>query len=171
MVITTINFSERFDKNYFDKSFLLITSDSMGPNIKKGSVVITKINHQLYRIGDVIVFNYPYNLQRNIAHRIIRIDKEGYITRGDANNTDDPWLVTDDIIVGKVFFDIPYLGYPILFLRSKIGLFIGFLVPLVVLMLMEVEIVVEEGRQLLKLSTRRLRPIYKRLQFKLNSVK
>ena len=34
-----------------------------------------------------------------------------YKTQGDANNVVDDWELTDDAILGKVIFHLPYLGY------------------------------------------------------------
>lgn len=33
-------------------------------------------------------------------------------TKGDNNNANDPWVITEDDMIGTVSFMIPYIGYP-----------------------------------------------------------
>ncbi len=53
------------------------------------------------RVGDVIVFPHP-NGTVDVVHRIIKIRRDGVITRGDNNNKIDPYSVRFDDITGKV---------------------------------------------------------------------
>ena len=90
----------------------VITSGSMEPTIKKGSLVII-IPHDEYRQGDIISFNDPVIGNNN--HRIVGIVNSGgvtyFITKGDAATRPDHIPVTMDRIVGKIVLTFPYLGY------------------------------------------------------------
>jgi len=70
-------------------------------------VIGTKLSD--LKVGDVIVFDanqgYP------VVHRIVKIEKNGFRTKGDHNPVEDPWIVTPDNIHGKAIFVIPKLGY------------------------------------------------------------
>ena len=50
-----------------------------------------------------------------VTHRIIGIDEEAQQlhTQGDANETEDAAPVAFTNVVGKVFFHLPLLGYPV----------------------------------------------------------
>jgi len=106
----------------------VITSGSMEPTIKKGSLVII-IPHDEYRQGDIISFNDPVIGNNN--HRIVGIVNSGgvtyFITKGDAATMPDHIPVTMDRIVGKIVLTFPYLGYAAYF-----GLFAA-LVPIILI--------------------------------------
>lgn len=50
---------------------------------------------------------------------MIRKEHKGYVTKGDANNREDPTVVTADQIMGKVIFSLPCLGYAAVFVRQR----------------------------------------------------
>ena len=52
-----------------------------------------------YEIGEIITYSEEENL---ITHRIIEKTENGYITKGDANNTPDEKNVDSTQIKGKV---------------------------------------------------------------------
>ena len=69
--------------------------------------------------GQVIVF---LDNQTKIVHRVVRIERIGnevrYITKGDANESEDFGYITDQDIVGLTDIKVAYIGYPTLWLRS-----------------------------------------------------
>ena len=98
-----------------------ITSGSMWPSLKKGDFVLIKgINSkEEIKVGDIVVYKNPKGFT---IHRIIQMDEDTFVTKGDANNTNDPPIKYEEII-GKPLgsnqkpFRIPILG--------NIGIFIG----------------------------------------------
>ncbi len=100
-----------------------IGSESMSPNIEKGdSVLYMKVkNENDLKEGDILVFNSGNKI---IIHRLVEIKKDGnktyFITKGDANNTNDSLNLTIDNIRGKVLFKIKYLSYPTLLLKELV---------------------------------------------------
>ena len=80
------------------------------------------------RVGDVIVYPHPSRTV-DVVHRIIEINRDGVITRGDNNNKIDPYTVQFDDIIGKVIAAkrktrlIPVKGGKIGFCIHKLMLF------------------------------------------------
>ncbi len=89
-----------------------VTSSSMEPGIKAESLVLVS-KQKKYEIGDVITYKTLQNTTP-ITHRIIEIFKtQGkyfITTKGDNNENEDPYPVSQEEIIGKVFLTIPYLG-------------------------------------------------------------
>ena len=77
-----------------------------------------------YEIDSVIMFETTHGV--TVTHRIVGYDEEaeGFITRGDANNTEDDERVTPDRIVGEVICVFPGAGVAIKWLRTPMGLMI-----------------------------------------------
>jgi len=115
----------------------IVQSGSMQPEIKMGSVVaikphLTSSGQADYKIGDVITFQVGRN-KEPITHRIYDIKIVGgeprYITKGDANNAPDQREISQREIIGKVLFDIPYLGYVVNFAQKPIGFSLIIIIP------------------------------------------
>ena len=76
-----------------------VMSSSMETQIHKGDYIIVK-NTNNYKKGDIVTYkeNDYY-----ITHRIVEINGNKVITKGDANNTNDEEIDKNDI-VGKYIF-------------------------------------------------------------------
>lgn len=102
----------------------IVQSGSMEPAIKTGAIVFVR-STDTYVIGDVIMFGEDSPTDVPTTHRIVSDEiRSGviyYRTMGDANEDPDPQPVTKDDIIGKVFLDIPYLGYVIDFAKKPLG--------------------------------------------------
>ena len=79
-----------------------------------------------YEVGDIITFDTGSSVPT--THRIIGLDGDRFITKGDSNNTEDRQSVGKDQIIGKVFFTIPGVGYVINFMKTPLGSFLLVLV-------------------------------------------
>ncbi|CAG0994599.1 MAG: signal peptidase I [Candidatus Methanoperedens sp.] len=82
--------------------FGTVLSGSMEPTFKRGDLVLMQSLYGKPGIGDVIMF-VPQEGMEPVTHRIISIDKYGYIkTKGDANQKEDDWILKSNInMVGK----------------------------------------------------------------------
>lgn len=98
----------------------VVKSGSMEPTFKAGGVVFINKNAK-YDVGDPIAFYVGSNY---VTHRITGVGEGGYITQGDANESEDPWQVTDEMIDGKVVFHIPYIGFVLEYAKTKAGIII-----------------------------------------------
>ena len=90
--------------------FFLIASGSMEPNIPVGSLIfVLEVPVERIRENDVITF-FSINELDIVTHRVRSVIDTGsgyvFITRGDANNTDDTPLFYERVI-GRVAFSVP----------------------------------------------------------------
>lgn len=92
-------------------SMLNVETGSMQPELPVNTLVfVQRVEPSEIKKGDVITF--VMNEQGTLAtHRVQRVDdvSHTFITRGDANNTDDPPVIWENV-VGKVQFHIPGIG-------------------------------------------------------------
>jgi signal peptidase I len=75
-----------------------MSGNSMIPTLSEPMILETS-RAEYYSQGDVVVFNDKNS--NTIVHRIVKLTKSGFITRGDNNLTDDEPIVQQDIL-GKV---------------------------------------------------------------------
>jgi signal peptidase len=96
-----------------------IGSGSMEPIIYTGdAVVLSKVNKNTeLELEDIIAYEDEGKI---IVHRIVKITKNGYITKGDNNNSVDKEEVKRKDIKGIVLFRIPYLAYPSVWFSNAI---------------------------------------------------
>lgn len=98
-----------------------IDSPSMSPKFPVDTLIIVqKIQPENIKPGDVIT----YILNEDgllVTHRVVKVNigSKTFITKGDANNTQDAAPVQWENTVGKVIFGIPKLGKPMRFLTSE----------------------------------------------------
>lgn len=98
----------------FGKSFLVVMSGSMEPDIKAGELII--INQEKnYNVGDIVTYLDEENYL--ITHRIVEIDSKNFIAKGDANNLKDEINKITNI-EGKVIFHSKILGFCIIFTKT-----------------------------------------------------
>lgn len=85
----------------FGYSVFSTATASMSPTMEIGDIVVVKIGENT-KEKDIITYKKDNAF---ITHRIIQIDGESIIAKGDNNNTQDEAITQDDI-VGKVVFII-----------------------------------------------------------------
>ncbi|MGB9741341.1 MAG: signal peptidase I [Candidatus Bathyarchaeia archaeon] len=107
------------------------------------------INAKPYPYGDIIVFHRGNDL---IVHRAIDETvingKIYFTTKGDGNDYPDAQKVSQDDVVGRVIFRIPWLGHVALLMRSSFATFI--IIAIIILLVLELIIPVivgEEGKK------------------------
>ncbi|MBU4353626.1 signal peptidase I [Patescibacteria group bacterium] len=127
--------------------FLVVQSGSMTPTIKTGSVVMVKPADN-YKIGDIITFGEMSKTKTPTTHRIVEMraveGKYLYTTRGDANNAPDQNEASQDKVIGKVLFNIPYVGYAVAEARKPVGFTILIVVPAVIIVYDEIRKIISE---------------------------
>ncbi len=95
-------------------------TDSMYPQIQPGSLLFVKhVDVNQIKVGDVIVFNAPWENGTLFAHEVINITQsnghEFLITKGINNPAKDPEPVPTSDLVGQVYFSLPYVGYALIY--------------------------------------------------------
>lgn len=99
-----------FLPSLWGKKPLVIISGSMEPRLKVGGILYyEKIDLNNFDEGDILVYKTKEHI---ISHRIVDITEKGFITKGDANNTVDNYLITNNQILGRgTNWSIPFAGY------------------------------------------------------------
>lgn len=98
----------------FKYQLIAIVSGSMRPTYDRGDAVfINKKDAKDIKVGEVLAFNLGSGI---VTHRIINIDeKDGvftFTTKGDANETADQFIITNENVIGTVDYVIKYAGFP-----------------------------------------------------------
>ena len=133
----------------------IVLSGSMKPTIPEGSIAfIVRGQTENIKIGDIITYKRPDKAQENVTHRVAGITtidgKEAYKTKGDANNDLDLWTVRKEAIWGKLAFSIPFLGFVINFTRTRLGVVLVIVLPLILIALDEIRVIVQEIKKMRK---------------------
>jgi signal peptidase I len=98
----------------------VVTGGSMDGTYDRGSIVFDEeVAVADLKVGDVITYRPPseVGIEGLVTHRIVSIRDRGaqgpfFKTKGDANESVDPWRFTlDQPTQAKVAFHVPYLGY------------------------------------------------------------
>ena len=97
--VVQINLQDKDYVNIFGYSVLSTETGSMAPTIEKGDIVIIKIGDEI-RENDIITYKKNNVL---ITHRIMNIDGDTIIAKGDYNNTEDE-PITKSQVIGKSVF-------------------------------------------------------------------
>lgn len=101
----------------FGYTFFEVVSGSMAPAINVGDAIIVRTIHYDINENDIITFS---DNSEFITHRIISINGDIIVTKGDANNSVDK-SIKKDAIIGKVVKIIPEFGiYRDVFLTPKV---------------------------------------------------
>ena len=106
-----------------------ITSASMEPALPKGSIIYVKETpYGDINVGDIIAYDRSiqgdYELEGAvIAHRVVekRVVEGLFITKGDANQTEDLNPVSYNQIIGTVVFHMPRIGQFMVIYTSTAG--------------------------------------------------
>ena len=99
-----------------------VQTGSMEPTCSIGTLVVVQpVDFDDIHEQDIITFTVAENTI--VTHRVISIDREKQLleTKGDNNAVADSSPVSYGNVVGKVGFQIPYLGYFIVLSNTRFG--------------------------------------------------
>jgi len=125
----------------FGYRLYMVLSGSMRPAFDTGSVVFVRPEDPA-SIGKGDIITYSGDGDMLTTHRVVEVlnDEEGlkFVTRGDANNANDPKPVPAENVVGRVYGSLPYLGYLMGFAQTKKGLIFMVFIPGTLVILFEI---------------------------------
>jgi len=130
--ITVLGFSLQ-DTISGSSPFVVIASGSMSPHLNQGDlVVLKKIQDESIQVGDIVAFKVPSPYDSAypspMVHKVVEKWTENNVTylrtKGDANLNPDAWDVPSRDVIGKSVATIPYIGLPILFVKTPLGLLV-----------------------------------------------
>ena len=89
---------------------LIVVSGSMEPVLPVGSLVVTEaVTADEVAVGDVVGYwtgNRFIGINPIILHRVIAMAEEGYLLKGDNNETADPVVAPEQIIYRVVYPEV-----------------------------------------------------------------
>jgi signal peptidase len=120
-----------------------ILSGSMEPAIQTGALIaMERVTSADIKIGDVIGYRVE-GMDLPVCHRVVEIvdteEEFGFITKGDANEGPDPDVVKPGAIIGRVVFDLPYVGYVARFIKTPLGFGLLLGLPAVIIVMGELK--------------------------------
>ncbi len=130
LIISISAILNKTGKSIFGYNMYIITTDSMKPNINSGDIIIiNKADKENLKVGDVITFSQPEGL---ITHRIVKIEEDEYITKGDNNNIEDEKKVKYEQIKGRKVMKIPFLGKVVILLQDEVYIIVIIIIVLLI---------------------------------------
>ncbi|WP_028518190.1 signal peptidase I [Ruminococcus flavefaciens] len=137
--------------NVFGKSVLKVVTGSMEPSIRVGDyIIVEKTDTDALEEGDIITFYSDQDDVRDklVTHRIIGKNTDGsYITKGDANPTEDRVPARQERIVGKYTRKSRFFIWVNSFVNLKKLLLILVVIPMTWIALYEVRSLMKLGRE------------------------
>jgi len=127
--------------------FRTVQGGSMEPAIHAGSLaVIEPVDPTEIEVGDAITFTLGPVVDNGegwvATHRVVEVLDEGgslrFRTKGDANASIDPDLVSSPNVAGRVRFSIPYLGYLVMYMSTRSGIALFLVLPALVIIVTEI---------------------------------
>ena len=127
------------NKSLFGYRHYTVLTDSMKPEFSSGDMVFVKVTGAgSINEGDIITFNVSSDSDAYLTHRVTQKieDYQGtgvtcFRTKGDANNSEDSFLIDESRVIGKVKFHVPKLGLIIRFVQLRWY----FILPLIILII------------------------------------
>jgi signal peptidase len=118
----------------------IVEGDSMRPTIDSNdAVLVTSIDRDNLKEGDIVVFKDPEDPEQSIVHRVIGLEESHggtyAITKGDGNQVRDPFMIPLADIWGRVSLKIPHAGFFLEYLHSIPGFIICVICPFALLLL------------------------------------
>ena len=104
----------------FKYQIIAIASDSMIPTFERGdAVILEKCPAVDIKEDDILIFKHEGIV---VTHRVVRTRKNGnsrqFITRGDHNENEDPFVVEESQVVGRVLIINKFIGFPTVWLNE-----------------------------------------------------
>ena len=103
----------------FSTSLAIVRSSSMGSAMPAGSLaVVSSVDPATVVVGDIIAFTPPWDTDVTVSHRVVDMQDGGFVTKGDAVEDADPYLIYPEYVTGRVSWHVPYIGYVLSDIRS-----------------------------------------------------
>lgn len=130
---------------------LVVSTGSMEPNVKQGSLIFIKEVTDPQK-GDIITFKLRSDPRTLVTHRVHEVKdvagEKQFQTKGDAVPEPDIQFVKRDQLIGKMFLTIPYLGLPITFAKTQLGVIVLIVIPASLIVYEELKKILSEVKKL-----------------------
>ena len=123
----------------FGTAPMIVLSDSMEPVILKGDLIFSNVaKPEDVKEDDVISFYDPDPKHRGkvVTHRVIKVNADGsFATQGDNNDSEDPFPVPTENLIGIYKTRFAGVGYVAMFMQSTTGFIVCVVLPIALLVL------------------------------------
>jgi signal peptidase len=115
----------------------------MSPAFEAGNIVLVRpLEPAAVQAGDIITYRDPDSERAEtiVTHRVIAVkptDPVSFITRGDANDADDPLPIPSGNLIGRVDYSVPYLGFLFNLVKTRNGILLLLIAPAVLIIVSE----------------------------------
>jgi len=90
-------------------TYLVVNGKSMEPKFHLGDLAVVKPSES-YQIGDIVAYKNQQLENELVIHRIVNIQGDYFVLKGDNNTWLDTYKPTSDEIIGKLWLHLPYIG-------------------------------------------------------------
>lgn len=105
--------------NFVGFQSTVVMSGSMSPRLAVGdAVVVRTVQPAQLAAGQVLLFDDPDSAGRLRMHRVMAVEDDGLVTKGDANTQADSSRVPFAAVHGAGFLRIPFAGLPEYWIRT-----------------------------------------------------
>lgn len=117
MTVLIILYLVAFIPEFWGEHPLVVMSGSMEDTLRVGGLEYYHHKDMAdFEENDIVVFKKGHHI---VSHRIVQITENGFITKGDANNTNDSKIVKEKQVLGEAGnWCIPYYGYYISYIYT-----------------------------------------------------
>jgi signal peptidase I len=101
-------------------SYVVVNGNSMEPGFHRGDLVIVQAA-SIYNVGDIAIYRNA-ELNAFVIHRIIAMEQDHYVFKGDNNSWIDTYRPNRAELIGKLWIHLPELGKAMEWLRLPINM-------------------------------------------------
>ncbi len=101
-------------------AYVIVSGNSMEPNFHFGDLAIVR-QAETYQIGDIVTY-HNQELGEPVIHRIIEMNQDRFVLKGDNNSWIDSYQPTQAEIIGKLWIFVPSMGKAIEWMRIPINM-------------------------------------------------
>ena len=101
-------------------SYVMVNGNSMEPGFHKGDLAIMR-QAAVYQVGDIVTYRNA-EMNANVIHRIIGVEGDHFVFKGDNNSWIDAYRPTQAEIVGKLWIHLAQVGKVVEWVRSPLNM-------------------------------------------------
>jgi signal peptidase I len=95
--------------------YAIVEGSSMAPLLSDGDLAVVRSSDEV-SVGDVVLYREP-DLGVGVLHRVVRLDGDRLVLKGDANTFLDDLRPTAAEVQGSLWFSVPYAGSTLAWIR------------------------------------------------------
>ena len=98
--------------------YAIVEGSSMAPLLADGDLAVVRSREDV-GVGDVVLYKEP-DLGVGVLHRVVELDGDHLVLKGDANDFLDDRRPTAADVEGSLWFSIPYAGSALAWIRTPL---------------------------------------------------